>query len=156
MARRSKVALEANEAFVFEIVSSSASYSFGLTVRRDEPDPYSEHPVWKIEARCLHPARFAGRDAQLSILGDRALATDRRDRRESEDGPYGVGAVDVGKSQFSVFAAMPIDALWAMGAAMSSGALRYIVAHGPRLVRGKAMVRYIRFEGASFELADWA
>lgn len=156
MTKGSKAAFEANEAFIFEIVSTSASYSFGLAMHRDDPDPYNEHLVWKIGARCMHPTRFAGRDAQVSVLGDRGLATEQRDRRKFKDGPYGVGAVDVGKSQFAVIASMPIDALWAMGGAVASGAVRYIVTHGPRLVRGKAMVRYIRFEGSTFELADWA
>jgi len=156
MARPSKATPDTSESFVFEIGSSSMSYSFGLAHYRDDPSPYSEHPTLKIEARCLHPARFAGRTAKISVLGDRRLASERRDRREFEDGPYGVGAVDVGRDRFTVLAALPVDAIWAMATLTASGSVRHVVTHGPRPVRGKAMVRYITFEGSSFELDDWA
>lgn len=156
MAKRPKAPVETHESFLFEVVSSSPYYSFGLAHRRDEPDPYSEHASWRLEARCFHPVRFADRVAQIDILGNRGLVAAMRQRGAVEDGPHGVGFMDADKRRFSVFVSLPIDALWAIGAGLSSGAVRYVVTHGPRLVRGKAMVTDIRFEGASLELADWA
>lgn len=155
MAKRPKQPVETHESFLFEVVSSSPYYSFGLAHRPDEPDPYSEYSSWKIEARCLHPARFAGRIAQFDLLGKRALTTEMRDRKEFIDGPHGVGLLDAGKSRFSVLATLPIDALWAIASGLASGSVRYVATHGPRVARGKALVTSIRFEGASLNLSDW-
>lgn len=154
-AKRSKQAPEAYESFLFEVVSASPYYSFGLAHRPDEPDPYSQHPSWKVEGRCLHPARFAGRIAQFQILGDRRLTGEMRDRAAFSDGPHGVGLMDADKNRFTVYATLPLDALWGVGAGLSSGAVQFVATHGPRLVRGKSMIRYIRFEGAKLDLSDW-
>lgn len=154
--KRGKQAPKAFESFLFEVMSPSPYYSFGLAHRPDDLDPYSEHPSWKIEARCLHPARFAGRIAQFTVLGDRRLMAEMRDRGAFTSGPLGVGMMDADKNRFTVYATLPLDGLWAMGAALASGSVRYVATHGPRLVRGKALVRDIRFEGNSLELADWA
>lgn len=136
-AKRSKQAPEAYESFLFEVTAPSPYYSFGLAHRPDEPDPYSEHPAWKVEGRCLHPARFADRIAQFHLVGDRRLITEMRDRKAFREGPHGVGLMDAGKTRFTVYASLPLDALWSVGAGMSSGAVRYIATHGPRLVRAR-------------------
>lgn len=154
-AQRPSRSREAFESLLFEVVSSSPYYSFGLSPRPDDPDPYSEHPSWKIEARCLQPAGLAGRIAQFNILGDRRLTAEMRTRGAFAGGPHGVGLIDADKTRFAIYASLPLDALWAMGAALSSGAVRYVVTHGPRLARGKATIRYIRFEGADLDQSDW-
>lgn len=156
MAKKPKRPVEAYESFLFEIMSASPYYSFGLAHRPDEPDPYGEHPAWKVEGRCLHPARFAERIVQFHLVGDRRLIAEKRDRTGFREGPHGVGLMDADKTRFTVYASLPVDALWSVGAGMSSGAVRYIATHGPRLVRGKAMITSIRFEGAGVDMDDWA
>ena len=122
---------------------------------QDDSSTSSRRTAMASGAALLGSTLLAGRIAQFTVLGDRRLMAEMRDRGAFTSGPLGVGMMDADKNRFTVYATLPLDGLWAMGAALSSGSVRYVVTHGPRLVRGKALVRDIRFEGNSLELADW-
>lgn len=154
MAKRSKPAPPTHEEFVFEVGPVSVHYGFSLEHRRDSLDPYSEHLSLTFEATCLYPDRFTGRVAKFNVLGHRRLVEEGR-AREPDWAPRAVGSMDADKSQFRLLCALPFDACWATGAALSAGSIRYLLTNGPRLVRGKAPITSLIFNGPDFDPADY-
>lgn len=150
MAKRPRAQQPTHEEFVFEVGPVSVHYGFSLEHRRDSLDPFSEHQSLTFEATCLHPDRFAGRVAEVSVLGNRHLIA-----QEREQPPLGVGAMDADKSRFTLFVSMPSDACWATSAAISAGSIRYLLTNGPRLVRGKALITGLIFNGPDFDPVDY-
>ena len=154
MAKRSKAAPPTHEEFVFEVGQASVHYGFSLEHRRDSLDPYSEHLSLTFDATCLYPDRFAGRVAKVNVLGHRKLVEDDR-ARQPDWAPRGLGGMEADKSRFTLLCSLPFDACWATGAAISAGSVRYLLTNGPRLVRGKALITSLIFNGSDFDPADY-
>jgi hypothetical protein len=154
MAKRPKAAPPTHEEFVFKVGQASVHYGFSLEHRRDSLDPYSEHLSLTFEATCLYPDRFAGRVAKVNVLGQRRLVEEGR-TRQPDWAPRAVGSMDADKSQFRLLCALPFDACWATGAAISAGSVTYLLTNGPRLVRGKALITSLIFNGPDFDPADY-
>lgn len=154
MAKRSKAAPPTHEEFVFEIGQVSVHYGFSVEHRRDSLDPYSEHLSLTFEAICLYPDRFVGRMATVTMLGQRKLVEEDR-ARQPDSAPRGVGSMEVDKSRFTLLCGLPFDACWATGAAISDGSVRHLLTNGPRLVRGKALITSLIFNGPDFDPAGY-
>lgn len=151
MARK---AVEQHEQFIFEVGSPSWAYHFAVQHDRQEPDPYWEHQSLKFAAQCLYPVRFKGREAQIHVLGSRDLA--ERDRMRSwPTPPNGVGFIEMRGQRFEVMLSLPSDATWEVGHAISAGSIRYVVTNGPRVVRGRALIHSMSFDGPTFALEDY-
>lgn len=149
-----KKPVEQHEQFVFEVGPASWVYHFSIQPDRHDPDPYWEHQSLEFPAQCLHPDRFKGREAKVRVMGSRDIAGRDRGRRPDKP-PNGVGFIEIRGQRFEVMLSLPSDACWAVGHAISAGSIRYLLTNGPRVLRGKAMVRSMSFDGPQFVPADY-
>ena len=142
-----------HEEFLFEIHSASHGYTFALQLQSKESDPFWEHQTLELVATCVRPDRYSGRSVRLRIRGDRDLA--ERDRQRRMEGIKGVGYMEIKGARFDVVGAVPFDACWHIGQAVSAGSVRYLRTGGERPYRGDALFKSLAFEGPAFDPKEY-
>jgi hypothetical protein len=150
MAKRVVRPIPRSAEFVFEVRPPSWSYDFSLQLEKSRDDPFDERQALQFTAPCLYPDRFKGREAQVRLYGQRNLVEADRQQRPKVP-PNGVASILATKAKFELWAHLPSDACWQIGAAMAAGTVRYMLANAPVFAPKHSFVNSLSFEGPGFD-----
>lgn len=153
MAKSARRKAVAYAEFVFEVGPPSISYSFAVQHQKWREEPYDESQIIEFKATCLYPARFKGREVEVRLRGKRGLVQSVQQPRGER--PDGVGSIVATKTKFELWAELPSDACWQVGAGMAAGAIRWMLANAPIFQPKHSFITSLSFYGPEFDALDY-
>lgn len=151
--RRKRRPVEEWESFLFEIEKVHSHYSFGDGWPLDRT-AYSEHLHPEVDATCLAPEKYKGRQTRFTLIGDRSNERDLWAQTYAlEKHHAGVGTLTFRGGRSEYLGSVPFDALWNVITTALAGGFRFIYLHGAGMKNGSARMKSIGFY-EEFDLDD--
>ena len=149
MARRKRAARRRKEeycSFIVEVTESELTYSIMLNEgRKYDPGPYTEFLHLEIKGVLVHPAKYAGKTLDATIIGDRDMVPRPDDPSLPERKPIGVGGITLRGENRQYLGSVPFDVLPTVASMLESKHAKFIDLHGPSPYHGHATIRSMRF-----------
>jgi hypothetical protein len=144
----------AAESFVFRIDAILPDYSFTIGHERFGDGDYAEHCQTKINATCMVPKRFDGRDTTFTLLGSRRIIDKILKRSLPSDHTLNIGTLTMRGQQSEYLGSIPFDAALALPAITLLGGFRFIFLSGIPIRGGPTQINYMSF-GKEFDPDDY-
>jgi hypothetical protein len=129
----------------YEIAIEDWQYTFSFGLRRhkgaDEPDEFYR---LIILGTLLRPAKVAQRQVAFQLIPLEILDAANRNKLAL---PSSIGSFELSKSESHGIARIPLKALNPALVAFSAGRVKYLVAEGEQLRRGKAEIFEVSLQG---------
>lgn len=144
--RRGRPPKEERLTFIFEIASWQPEYLLSIDYDRYRLRPYNEYAHIRLSTVCIHPQKWAGRKARITVMGAENFMTPEVLKRNPEWIPNCVAAIDLPPSNGDFSLAVPMERLPFLMTAFSAGMFRYLLLWGPPLKRSRSMCSSAHFE----------
>ncbi len=144
--RRRKTPKEENQTYIFEIVAWQPEYLLSVDYDRYRRGPYHEYADIGLSTSCVHPKNWAGRPAQIVIMGEENFMMPEALKRDPDWTPNCVAAIYLPPANGDFALSVPMERLPFLMTAFSVGMFRYLLLWGPPLKRSRSMCTSVHFE----------
>lgn len=137
---------EERDYFIFEIVEWQPDYLLSINHDRYRLRPYNEYTNIRLSAVCVHPQKWAGRTARISVAGEESFMTPEVFKRDPEWKPNCVAAIYLPPTNGDFSVTVPIERLPFLMMAFSEGMFPNLLLWGPPLKHSRSLSSELHFE----------